>query len=418
MLTVFHTADWHLGQSFCGFDRDYEHSCFLDWLLNQLQQHRPDALLVSGDVFDTINPSAVAQKRLYRFLARAHAALPQLQIVLTAGNHDAGARLEAPAAALDTLNISVVGTVAQTEDGDVDPEKFLIPLRDSAGTVQAIVLAVPFLRPADVPTLKNANAPYLDGIRELYRITTAAAVQLRQQYNPQAALIALGHCHLQDSQESRDSERRLVVGGAEAIGVDTFDSQVAYVALGHLHRCQQFDHGRVRYSGSPIPLSFAETHYEHQVLKVSFQNQSLMNVTSLAVPRAAMLLRIPATGAKVIDDVLNELGALEADSSLPPDQHPFLEVRILEDGPDPARRKRIEDALNEKSVRLASIKTERPQQTARSATECSIEADAERATIDPEEVFIDAYQERYGSSPDAAVRKAFHEILLQEAQNG
>ena len=94
MFTVFHTADWHLGQSFCGFDRDYEHRCFLDWLLSEMQSQRPDALIIAGDVFDTINPSAVAQKRFYNFLADAHAALPRLQIVLTAGNHDAGARLD------------------------------------------------------------------------------------------------------------------------------------------------------------------------------------------------------------------------------------------------------------------------------------------------------------------------------------
>ena len=79
MLTVFHTADWHLGQSFFGFDRDYEHACFLEWLLAELQSQRPDALIVAGDVFDSINPSAVSQKRYYNFLARAHAALPDLR---------------------------------------------------------------------------------------------------------------------------------------------------------------------------------------------------------------------------------------------------------------------------------------------------------------------------------------------------
>ena len=93
MLTVFHTADWHLGQSFCGFDRDFEHAAFLDWLLHELQSHQPDALLVAGDVFDSINPSALSQKRYFDFLASAHELLPALQIVITAGNHDAGARL-------------------------------------------------------------------------------------------------------------------------------------------------------------------------------------------------------------------------------------------------------------------------------------------------------------------------------------
>ncbi|MEZ6062985.1 MAG: exonuclease subunit SbcD [Planctomycetaceae bacterium] len=173
MLKVLHTADWHLGQTFHGFDRDDEHGCFLKWLLGKLRDRRPDALIVAGDVFDTINPSAMAQRRLYSFLAAAHDAVPQLNIVLTAGNHDAGARLEAPRALLDSLNISVVGTVKRDDNGDINPQKLLVPLTDAAGNVKAIVMAVPFLRPSDVPLLPNADDAYLDGIRELYRMVTA-----------------------------------------------------------------------------------------------------------------------------------------------------------------------------------------------------------------------------------------------------
>jgi exonuclease SbcD len=89
-LRVFHTADWHLGQTFHAFDRDYEHGRFLEWLLQALAERKPDALLIAGDIFDTINPSAAAQKRYFGFLAEARRRLPALQIVVTAGNHDAG----------------------------------------------------------------------------------------------------------------------------------------------------------------------------------------------------------------------------------------------------------------------------------------------------------------------------------------
>ena len=176
MLRLCHTADWHLGQVFHGYDRDHEHACFLAWLLETLTARRPDALLVAGDVFDTVNPSAVAQRRFYDFLARAHAALPSLQIVLIAGNHDAAARLEAPSSLLESLRITVVGTVPRDAAGEPEAGKFLVPLRDAAGKVQAIVLAVPFLRPSDVPVLPDAADPYLDGIRALYRRATDAAL--------------------------------------------------------------------------------------------------------------------------------------------------------------------------------------------------------------------------------------------------
>ena len=373
-------------------------------------------MIVAGDVFDTINPSAGAQKRFYNFLADAHAALPGLQIVLTAGNHDAGARLEAPAGVLDSLNTSVVGTVGQDAEGNVDLAKFLVPLTDHAGRVQAIAMAVPFLRPSDVPLVNNAADPYLDGIRELYRRTTTAAVALRAKLNPEAALIALGHCHLHGGEESRDSERRLVIGGAEAIGQDIFDPEIAYVALGHLHRAQQFDNGRIRYSGSPIPLSFAEAGYRHQLLRLTFEKTQLTSTEEILIPRVAMMLRIPASGAAVIDDVLNQLGSVLLDATLPQEQHPFIEVRILEEGPDPLRRRRIEQALDGKPLRLASIKVESPEREAAAGQSAAAFHHADLKTIDPEDIFTDAYCEKYGTQPDTRVLEAFREILLQEAR--
>ena len=255
MLTVFHTADWHLGQSFFGFDRDFEHAAFLEWLLQELQSQQPDAMLLAGDVFDTINPSAQSLRRYYDFLARAHALLPELQIVITAGNHDAGARLEAPSELLHSLNVSIVGTVSRDEQGTIDLRKFLVPLKNHAGNIEAIVLAVPFLRPSDVPLLTEAADPYLDGIRELYRQVTNAALQFKSEHCSNAAIIAMGHCHLTGGQESLDSERRLVIGGAEALNAETFAPEISYVALGHLHKPQHFCDGSIRYCGSPIPLS-------------------------------------------------------------------------------------------------------------------------------------------------------------------
>lgn len=414
MLTVFHTADWHLGQSFCGYDRDYEHRCFFDWLLDEMQSQKPDALIVAGDVFDTINPSAVAQKRLYNFLANAHTQLPNLQIVLTAGNHDAGARLEAPAGLLDSLNISVVGTVRQDDAGNMDPQKFLVPLKDEEGQVQAIALAVPFLRPSDVPLVGNSTDPYLDGIRELYRRATDAATKLRSKLNPDAALIALGHCHLHGGEESRDSERPLVIGGAEAICPDTFDSQIAYVALGHLHRAQQFDSGRIRYSGSPIPLSFAEANYRHQIMKLTFEKTELTSATEIIIPRTAMLLRIPAKGAAKIDDVLEQLTAVVVQHGLPLEQHPFVEVRVIEDGADPLRRRRIEQALEGKPLRLASIKLEHPERIAAAGEAELAVPHADLKSINPEDIFMDAWRHRYRNEPDLRVLEAFREILQQE----
>ena len=72
-MRLIHTADWHLGQSLHSFERSYEQRSFLDWLLETLVEQQADALLIAGDVFDTANPSALAQQQLYQFLTAARA---------------------------------------------------------------------------------------------------------------------------------------------------------------------------------------------------------------------------------------------------------------------------------------------------------------------------------------------------------
>ena len=119
-MKILHTADWHLGNNFHGYDRTDEHRHFLRWLLEVMEEKQPDVLIVAGDVFDTANPSARAEELLYDFLLRATQTVRGLQIVLIAGNHDSAGRLEAPASLLKTLNIYVRGTVHFTAKGTPD----------------------------------------------------------------------------------------------------------------------------------------------------------------------------------------------------------------------------------------------------------------------------------------------------------
>lgn len=417
MLRIIHTADWHLGQSFHGYDRGHEHDGFLAWLLRTLPERETDVLLISGDIFDSINPPATAQRRLYGFLAQAYAARPHLQVVLIAGNHDAAARLEAPARLLESFNVTVVGTVERDGAGDIAHGKFLVPLRCAAGVVRAIAVAVPFLRPSDVPTVLEATDPHLDGVRQLYRQAVEAAEALRDAQYPGATLIALGHCHMQDTVASRDSERNLLLGGAEALHADTFPAALSYVALGHLHKPQELADGRISYCGSPIPLSFSEKDYEHRVLEILIDGAP-PQVHPLPIPKTTALLRIPETGPAPIADVLEQLAALPTESALPPEQHPFLEVRVLAEGPDNTRRQRITTAVEGKPVRLASIKVEQPQRDL--AENGGLGGDplllpAALETLDPEEILLTVYRDRFQREPAPEVLAAFREILKQHA---
>jgi exonuclease SbcD len=342
-----------------------------------------------------------------------------LQIVLTAGNHDAGSRLEAPAELMGSLNITVVGTVARDAAGAIEYQRLLVPLKDANGDVSAIAIAVPFLRPADVPEIPGSSDSYLDGIQEFYRCAIEAAQILRASAHPKAALVALGHCHMQHAVESRDSERRIVIGGAEALRADTFPADLAYVALGHLHKPQEFDGGRIRYCGSPIPLSFSEKEYAHRVIEVVFDGEGNTTAASVPVPKTAVLQRLPADAAAPIGEVLQLLASAQFDPALPPEAHPFLEVRVLDDGPDPTRRRRIESVLEGKAVRLASIKLESPPKT-EAAAEVAAAASlslADLGSLDPEEIALSAHRERYNSELEAGVLAALREILVSEAHS-
>ena len=126
-MKVIHTADWHLGQTFFGYERYREHQVFLDWLCYVIKERNIDLLLIAGDVFDSPNPSAEAQKMFYSFLTRITCENKDLQVIITAGNHDSAARLEAPNSLLGVFNTTVSGIVHYI-NGDIDYNRMIVPL--------------------------------------------------------------------------------------------------------------------------------------------------------------------------------------------------------------------------------------------------------------------------------------------------
>jgi exonuclease SbcD len=414
LMRLLHTSDWHLGQTLHNIERSYEHQCFLDWLLDTVVAEQADALLIAGDVFDTANPSAAAQKQLYRFLQQARFRAPKLEIVVIAGNHDSPGRLEAPGPLLESHGTTVVGHIHRDAAGEIDIERLVVPLHGPDGAVKAWCLAIPFLRPGDVPRVAPLDAdappadPYLEGIALLYRQAFALAQSKRQ---PGQAIIAMGHCHMVDGQASLDSERRIVIGGTEALPAAVFDPGIAYTALGHLHLAQRVgknDHRR--YCGSPLPLSFAEVDYQHQVLRIDLEDGVVGKVMPLMVPRAVDLLRVPSKPAP-LEEALAALAALEL-APLPAHQQPFLEVRVLLDAPEPGLRARIEAAIEGKPVRLAKIEPSRKLSTA--ADEPAMTLD-QLAQLQPDDIFRRLYVQRFGDEAPAEQLSAFAELMLPGA---
>lgn len=408
-MRLFHTSDWHLGQNLHGQERDFEHACFLEWLLRQLKLAQPDVLLIAGDIFDTVNPPVKAQECLYDFIVNAHEQQPLLTIVIIAGNHDSGSRIELPAPLMRRLRTHALGRVLWLDDGQLDSERLLLPLPNAKGDIAAWCLALPFLRPAEV-TGAHLGDNYLRGIGQVHEWLIEAANAKRK---PGQALIAISHAHMAGGSVSEDSERSLIIGNAEALPASLFGPSISYVALGHLHKPQKVNgEERIRYSGSPIPLSFSEIGYQHQILDVTLDGETLVSVEPKLIPRSVNLQRI---GPAPLAEILLQLADLpNIDLLAETQRQPWLEVRVTLDEPQPDLRHQVENALQGKAVRLVRIAAEYAGKRGADGEEDGT-ALIELDQLTPQELFSRAWLDNYGSEVDEQTLKDFAE-LLQDVQ--
>ena len=303
-MRVLHTADWHLGQRFIqGHERTDEHRHFLEWLVQTVKDQQVEVLVVAGDVFDTGSPSNQALELYYSFLLTMQQTSCR-DIVVVGGNHDSPATLNAPARLLRHLRVHVVGCVPDCFEDQV------LVLDDAAGQPGLVVCAVPFLRDRDVrlsvpgETAEEREARIKQGIADHYaRLSEVEQVwQLKDLGLP---VLATGHLYAAGAAPS-DSERTIHVGNLGQVTADHFPTVFDYVALGHLHRPQRVG-GRehIRYSGSPIPLSFSEIDHPKEVLLLDFADGKLAGLQPLPVPGARRLVRFHGTLEEVTQGLTN-----------------------------------------------------------------------------------------------------------------
>ena len=337
-MKIIHTADWHLGQTFFGYERYREHEVFLNWLCDVIKEREIDLLLIAGDIFDSPNPSAEAQRMFYSFLTKITNENKELQIILTAGNHDSAARLEAPNSLLGVFNTTISGVVHYKNDG-IDYDRMIVPLKKGG-----CCLAVPYLRSSDLPEAEN----YSEGVALLYNELYRRAKEMGH-----SPVVAMGHLQASGAEVSvGDSSEYAIIGGMEGIDAQFANEGIIYTALGHLHREQQVHkRANVRYSGAPLPMSFAEKKNSQSVTQIIIDSEGC-DISLIPFDVPVKLKSVPSKAAP-IEDVVRALAELP-DGKIN-DNSPFLEVNILVKTVDPTLRQQIEDALVGKSVRLARI---------------------------------------------------------------
>ncbi|MEZ3499699.1 exonuclease subunit SbcD [Pantoea sp. KPR_PJ] len=293
-MRIIHTADWHLGQFFYNKSRAAEHQAFLDWLLARIEEHQVDALIVAGDLFDSGTPPSYARELFNRFVVALQPT--GCQLVVLAGNHDSVATLNESRALLACLNTQVI-TTPQADHN-------LLLLNTRQGEPGALLCAIPYLRPRDILRSRAGQSG-----REK-QLSLMEAIAAHYQHSVEAArahplalpVIATGHLTTVGVSKS-DSVRDIYIGTLDAFPASAFPD-VDYVALGHIHRAQRVansDH--IRYSGSPIPLSFDELGSEKSVFLLELDRSGLRAVTPLPVPLFQPMKMLKGSLAQIEDQL-------------------------------------------------------------------------------------------------------------------
>ncbi len=324
-MKILHTADWHLGKKLHKHELSKDHQLFLDWLINFIQEQNIDLLLISGDVFDLANPPIEARAMYYWFLRQ----MIQLKckIIITGGNHDSAQMLDAPKDILNLLDITVVG-------GAINPiENEVIVLEN------LVVCAVPYLRDADLRQSieGESGASRVENVRLGIKKHYDTLAEICQEKYPNLPKIAMGHLYAHGVSTS-ESEREIQIGNEAGIDSDCFSQTFDYVALGHIHRPQIIGgNERIRYSGSPIPLSFSEKNDQKIVLFLEVSDNKIQEIKTIDVPKFRDLKRISGT----LEEVKSKLIAHQNEAQL----QAFLEVEVVEETFNPLIIKELNDLI-------------------------------------------------------------------------
>ncbi len=303
-MRILHTSDWHLGRQLYGKSRYEEQERFLFWLSQLIDEKQVDALLVSGDIFDTTTPSNRSAELYYQFLTRLIKSCCR-HVVITAGNHDSPSFLNAPKEILKELKVHLVtGVPGETVEDE------LILLKDEQGTVEMIVAAVPYLResairtPALAESVDDKVRNLIAGLTQHYHQIAQLAISKREECGRDVPVVAMGHLFAVGAKTVEDDGvRELYVGNLTAVGANIFSSEFDYVALGHLHLAQPVGgNENIRYSGSPMPMGFGELSSPKSLVIVEFQGRE-PTLEEIEIPVFQQLVKICGDEEQLVEEL-------------------------------------------------------------------------------------------------------------------
>lgn len=333
-MKILHTSDWHLGQSLYSYDRTEEYLYFFKQLKEIIRWELPDALVLSGDIFDVSNPSASISRLFKDTMLDLHSLVPEMEIIVTAGNHDSASRIDIDRNLWKSGGIRVIGGLDKI-GGNYDLTDIIVKISD-----KGYVVAVPFVNRASM-TRRNGDK---SGEEILFSKIEEEVNKINKENLP---VVLMAHLTVSDCDMQGHRERTL--GGVDSVSTDVFGAGFDYVALGHIHKPQRFADGRIAYSGTPIAVSFDET-FPHTVSIVNVERGATPDIEELEITPLRALKTIPEEGMAFKK-------ALKALNKLPDNELSYirLNVRQEEDLPVDCMEQAVAKAKG-KSWRFCTIK--------------------------------------------------------------
>ncbi|MBV7271509.1 exonuclease SbcCD subunit D [Clostridium sp. PL3] len=283
-MKILHTSDWHLGKNLEGYSRMDEQEAFLNDFVEIVESNNIDLILIAGDIYDSSNPPARAEKMFYDTLKRLSASGERITLVI-AGNHDNPDRLVAAGPLARDHGIIMTGTPKSVVTvGEYGKHKVI----DSGeGFVEveikgerAVILAVPY------PSEKRLNEVLYDSMDEEEerlksygdRVKTLFE-SLSDKYRDDTINIAVSHLFAMGSEEA-GSERNIQLGGSFIVDGSCFPKKAQYIALGHVHKPQIVPgtNKRARYAGSPIHYNKKEINFKKKCFVVDVKKGEECNI--------------------------------------------------------------------------------------------------------------------------------------------
>lgn len=395
-MKILHTSDWHIGKQLHKYDLSEDIDLFFTWLIAYIKSENIDVLLVSGDIFDQANPSQAAYKQYYDLLKR----LINLdcKIILTGGNHDSAAVLNAPAELLKAFDISVIG--GATEE---ITEMFVSVEKNNE---KIVVAAIPFLKDRDVRK-SVAGETYATKIEQIKSGLRNYFTNINTHYSANhtdEVFILMGHLYVQGSEIS-DSEREIQIGNQAGVEAHMFGGIPHYVALGHIHKPQVVSHEQnIHYCGSPIPLSFSEKEDCKQVNVISIENNRIANVQIVPIPKYRNLVTFEGN----LQEVENKLNAYSEETALTS----LAEIIVNEETESLERRQAFEALINsslENNLEIVKSRLNFKSKIRGASDAFAVGTDV--ADVTPMQMFEKKLELQGGLENTEELKNAFREIL-------